>query len=49
MLVKGKAPKVPTATRQGLEPVVNIPEGSGTHVGARNQARKGATPEGSPA
>ena len=49
MLVKGKAPKVPTATRHGLEPVVNIPEGSGARRGARNQARKGEEHEGSPA
>ena len=47
MLVKGKAPKVPTATSSRLEPVVNVPEGSGTHTGARHQARKGV--EGSPA
>ena len=47
MLVKGKTPKVLSAASSRLEPVVNIPEGSGTHVGARNQARKGV--EGSPA
>jgi len=29
MLVKGKAPKVPFAASSRLEPVVNIPEGSG--------------------
>ena len=41
MLAKGKAPKVPPATPSGLEPVVNIPEGSGTQTGARHQAYKG--------
>lgn len=47
MLVKGKAPKVPSAAPLGLEPVVNIPEGSGTQSGARHEARKGT--EGNPA
>ena len=47
MLVKGKAPKVPSAAPLGLEPVVNIPEGSGTQAGARHEARKGT--EGNPA
>ena len=42
MLVKGKTPKIPSATPLGLEPVVSIPEGSGAQSGARHQARKGA-------